>query len=383
MKKILCLLICIYLLPINVLASPLDLAPNAKSAILIETSSDKIIYEKGIHERLAPASMSKIMSMLLIVEAIEDKRLSWNEKIKVSANASGMGGSQIFLETNEEMTVTDLFKGIAVASANDATVALAERIGGSEEVFVNMMNKRAKQLNLKNTNFMNSTGLDETNHYSSAYDIAIIAKELIKHEEVLKYTSIYEDYLRADTDSKFWLVNTNKLVRFYKGVDGLKTGYTTAAGYCLTVTALKNDMRLIAVVLGEKDSSVRNEEVTKMLDYGYNQYTVEQLISKETNLGRIKIEKANKKYVDIVPKEDINILYKKGEAKKNITYDIKIFKVKAPLKTGAKVGEIYIKDNKTIIRTIDITINNDVRKANIFDLYGRNLKDVLTGDINF
>jgi serine-type D-Ala-D-Ala carboxypeptidase (penicillin-binding protein 5/6) len=383
MKKILCLLICIYLLPINVLASPLDLAPNAKSAILIETSSDKIIYEKGIHERLAPASMSKIMSMLLIVEAIEDKRLSWNEKIKVSANASGMGGSQIFLETNEEMTVTDLFKGIAVASANDATVALAERIGGSEEVFVNMMNKRAKQLNLKNTNFMNSTGLDETNHYSSAYDIAIIAKELIKHEEVLKYTSIYEDYLRADTDSKFWLVNTNKLVRFYKGVDGLKTGYTTAAGYCLTVTALKDDMRLIAVVLGEKDSSVRNEEVTKMLDYGYNQYTVEQLISKETNLGRIKIEKANKKYVDIVPKEDINILYKKGEAKKNITYDIKIFKVKAPLKTGAKVGEIYIKDNKTIIRTIDITINNDVRKANIFDLYGRNLKDVLTGDINF
>jgi serine-type D-Ala-D-Ala carboxypeptidase (penicillin-binding protein 5/6) len=383
MKKILVFIIVFLLFPITSFAN-IDVAPNAKSALLIEINSNKILYEKNINERLSVASMTKIMSMLLIMEEIKNKKLSWNEKITASANASGMGGSQIFLETNEQMTVEELFKGIAVASANDATVALAERIGGTESNFVNMMNNKAQQLNLKNTHFMNSTGLDEDNHYSSSYDISIIARELIvKYPEILKYSSIYEDYLRVDTESKFWLVNTNKLLRFYQGVDGLKTGYTPEAMYCLTATALKNDMRLIAIVLGEKESKVRNEEIVKMLDYGYNQYANKQLIAKNTILGKIKIEKANKKYIEISPKENVNFIYKKGDNTDNITYNIKTIKVKAPLKKGDKVGEVIVKDNNKIINKVDIITKEDVKKANIFDLYNRNLREIFTGDINF
>ena len=184
------------------------------------------------------------------------------------------------------MSVRDLFKGVAIASGNDAIVALAEKIAGTEDLFVSMMNKRAKELGLKNTNFKNSHGLDEANHYSTAYDMAMMAKELVKHEKVLEFTSIYEDYLRADTDEKVWLVNTNKLVRFYDGVDGLKTGSTNNAGYCLTATAKRNNMRVIAVVMGEPDSKTRNSEVTEMLDYAFAQYEIEQLLSKNSIIGQ-------------------------------------------------------------------------------------------------
>ena len=212
MKKIIILLFSLSFLIFNVRAETLELAPNAKSAVLMEASTGEIIYQKDMHLKHAPASMTKVMSMILIIEAIETGSLKWNEKVKVSINAASMGGSQIFLEANEIMTVEDLFKGIAIASANDATVALAERIGGTEEHFVKLMNEKALALGLKNTNFKNTSGLDEANHYSSAYDMALMAKELVKHEAVLKYTVIYEDYLRQDTESKFWLVNTNNVV---------------------------------------------------------------------------------------------------------------------------------------------------------------------------
>ncbi len=212
MKNFLLLIMMfIFFIPITN-AEKLDLAPTAKSAILIESSTGEILYQKNIHVRYAPASMTKIMSMLLIIEAIENNNLKWDEKITVSPNAAGMGGSQIFLEANEVMTVEDLFKGIAIGSANDATVALAERIGGSEEHFVKMMNDKAIELGLKNTHFKNASGLDAANHYSTAYDMAIIAREVVKYKDVLKYTSIYEDYLRQDKDENFWLVNTNKVV---------------------------------------------------------------------------------------------------------------------------------------------------------------------------
>lgn len=382
MKKIIFWLLIVSFLLFKVKAETLELAPNAKSAILMEASTGEIIYEKDIHLKHAPASMTKVMSMILIIEAIENKSLKWNEKIKVSSKAASMGGSQIFLEANEIMTVEDLFKGIAIASANDATVALAERIGGTEEHFVNMMNEKVVALGLKNTNFKNASGLDEANHYSSAYDMAIMARELVKHENVLKYTVIYEDYLRQETEDKFWLVNTNKLVRFYEGVDGLKTGYTDEAGYCLTATAKRNKMRLIAVVFGEPESSIRNGEISKMLDFGYNVYNLEQVLTSDTKLGKIKVIKGKQKYVEIVPIEDIFVLHKKQTTKKKISYDVKITNYKAPLIKGDKVGEIEVKENGKIVREIDVTVNQNIKKANILQLYIRYLTDIIKGDID-
>lgn len=383
MKKFLLVLIAVVLLlPMKFInAEELNLATNAKSAILIEASTGEIIFEKNSHERLVPASMTKMMSMLLIIESIEKGIISWDEVVTVSENASSMGGSQILLETNEKMSVSDLFKGIAVASGNDAVVAMAEKIAGTEDAFVNMMNNRAKELGLKDTNFKNPHGLDTANHYSSAYDMAMIAKELVKHEEVFKYTSIYEDYLRQNTDKEIWLVNTNKLVRFYDGVDGLKTGYTAGAGYCLTATAKKNGMRIIAVAMGEPDSKTRNAEITSMLDYAFAQYEIETVLSTDSVLGKRKVEKGKDEYVTIVPTKNINLLYKKTDDRKNVTYDVKIDSLKAPIKKGDIVGKVEIKDGNNILNTIDVTVNDDVKKANVFELYLRNLKNIFNGNI--
>ena len=261
MKKIIIILLMGILLGIVNVSAEESVIINAKSAILIEASSGKVLYEKNIHERFAPASMTKMMSLVLIMENIENRNLRMDEAINRKLDI-----------VCEEMTVEDLLKGITIGSANDATVSLAERIAGTESAFVDMMNKKAKELGLKNTLFKNSTGLDEEGHYSSAYDMSIIAKELVKHEKILEFSSIYETYLRVNTDNKFWLVNTNKLVRFYEGVDGLKTGYTEDSGYCLTATINKDNMRLIAVVMGEPTSNIRNSEVSSLLDYGYNLY---------------------------------------------------------------------------------------------------------------
>lgn len=212
MRKIWIFIFLILFIPIRVYGEELNLAENAKSAILIEASTGEVMYQKNANERLAPASMTKIMSLILIMENIENGNLKWNDIVVVSKNASSMGGSQIFLETNEMMTVEDLVKGICIASGNDATVALAEKIAGTEKAFVKLMNDKAKSLGLRNTNFMNSTGLDAEGHYSSAYDMSIMAHELVRHEKILEFSSIYEDYLRKNTAKKFWLVNTNKVV---------------------------------------------------------------------------------------------------------------------------------------------------------------------------
>lgn len=246
-KNILFIFLCLFINLDMVSATDIKLAEGAKSAILIEASTGQILFEKNADEKLVPASMTKMMSMLLILEAIENGSLKWNQEITVSENASKMGGSQILLETGEKMKVRDLFKGVAIASGNDAVVALSEAVSGTLDAFVSKMNERAKELGLKNTNFKNPHGLDTANHYSSARDMSLIAKELVKHEKIFEFTSVYEDYLREGTDKKIWLVNTNKLVRFYDGVDGLKTGFTEGAGYCLTATAKKDGMRVIAV----------------------------------------------------------------------------------------------------------------------------------------
>ncbi len=361
----------------------LKLAEQGKSAILIEASSGKILYEKNAHERMAPASMTKMMSMLLVMEKIDRGELKWSDIVTVSENASGMGGSQILLETGEQMSVEDLFKGVAVASGNDAVVALAEHIAGTEENFVKMMNDKVKELGLKDTSFKNPHGLDTANHYSSAHDMAMIALELSKHPDVFKYTSIYEDYLRKDTDRKIWLVNTNKLVRFYDGVDGMKTGYTEGAGYCLTATAKKNGMRLIAVAMGEPDSKTRNSEVTNMLNYGFSTYYTENVITTKTNIGKIEVDKGKQKYATVIPMENASIINEKSAEKKKATYEVQLDKVTAPVKKGDKVGTLTLKENGKETMTIGLTIKEDISKANFLELYLRYLKDMLAGEINF
>ncbi len=382
MKKVFCLIIAFFFV-FRVNAEELNLASNAKSAVLMEASTGEIIYEKNSHEKLHPASMTKMMSMLLILENIEKGVINWDDIVTVSSNASSMGGSQILLETNEQMSVSDLFKGIAVASGNDAVVAMAEKIAGTEEEFVNMMNKRGAELGLTDTNFKNCHGLDDANHYSSASDMAKIALELVKHEKLFEYTSIYEDYLRADTDRKFWLVNTNKLVRFYSGADGLKTGYTSEAGYCLTATAKRNGMRIIAVVMGEPDSKTRTSDVSSMLDYAFAQYETETFLSTESILDTISVNKGKKEFVNIVPKENVTILNKKTDNKKNANYKLEMYDMKLPLKKGDTVGKlsVYVDDN--LYRDIDVTVSDNIEKADILTLYGRYLKKIFTGDIVF
>ena len=358
-----------------------NLAENAKSAIMIEASTGKIIYEKNSHDKLPMASMTKMMTLLLITENIETGNLKWDESVTASEHAASMGGSQIFLQPGEEMSVEDLVKGICIGSGNDASVAMAERIGGTEEEFVKMMNKRAKELGLKSTNFVNACGLDADNHYSSAYDMAMIAKELVKHKKILDYTGTYEDYLRKDTNNSFWLVNTNKLVRYYSGVDGLKTGFTETAGYCITTTAKKNNMRLITVVMGEPSSSIRNKETTTMLDYGFNTYKIDNLLTKDKVISKTKVNLGTKEKVSVVPKEDINILNSKSGTKRNVTYRLKLDIVNAPIKVGDSIGKINIIENNKVIMTIPATVKENINKANIFIIYLRNILDIAKGNL--
>ena len=358
-----------------------EMLNDGKSAILIEASTGKVLYQKNVHERFAPASMTKIMSMILIMEQIENGKLKWSDELVTSEYASSMGGSQIFLQPNEKMMVKDLFKAVAIGSANDATVVFAERIAGTENKFVKMMNDKAKKLGLKDTNFKNSVGLDEANHYSSAYDMAMMARELVKHEQIFNYTTIYEDYLRQNTDNKFWLVNTNKLIKTYEGADGLKTGYTKEAGYCLTATAKKNNLRLIGVIMGAKESKSRNSNMQTLLDYGFNSYDMQTEVKKGSIVLTKKVPKAKKEQTQIITKDDLSILTQKGDVKKGLKREVKIDKLKLPIKKGEKVGTLILKENDKIVSKSTLTVKEEVRKANILTLYTRILKNVLFGNI--
>ena len=269
-----------------------------------------------------------------------------------------------------------------LVTARDATVAMAEFIAGTEVDFVKMMNEKVKELGLKNTHFKNSTGLDEEDHYSSAYDMAIIAKELLKHEKILEFSSVYEDYLREDTDNKFWLVNTNKLVRFYEGADGLKTGHTDAAKYCLAATAKRNDFRLIAIVLGEENSTTRNSETMALLDYGFNNYQLNVVKKKTDVIKTIALAKANKKSIDIVPLNDVAILSKKGTNNmKEYTYEVKIDNMKLPLNKGDEVGKLIVKNGTEIIKEAPLTITENVKSLSFLELFKNTILDTLTGNI--
>lgn len=362
--------------------SKINLIQNAKSGILFDYNSGSVIYEKDVNKELAIASLTKMTAQIIILEQIEKGKISWKDIVTVSENAASFGGSQIYLEPNEKMSVEDLFKGISVASANDATVAMAEYIAGSEEEFVKLMNKEVKALGLKHTHFSNCTGLDTDNHYSTAKDLSIIVKELLSHEQILNFSSIYEDYLRKDTKNKFWLVNTNKLVRQYPGADGLKTGHTDNAGYCLAATAKKNNMRLVAIVLGEENSKVRNNETMALLDYGFDLYEVKLIEKKGKKIDTLTLDKANKEKVDIILKNDIILFKKKTDKDIKYTTELVLDDVSLPIKKGIPVGKVIVKDNNNQKLTeVEVTCKEDIHKINIFGLYIRNIKEMLTSTI--
>ena len=377
MKKI--MLFILLLFPIFVKAE--DLTPNAESGILIEYSTGKILYSKKIDEKLAPASMTKIMTLLLIMEAVEEGKINLDDNISISTNASSMGGSQVFLDPNTEMKAEELIKSIAIASANDSAVAMAEAISGTTANFVSRMNSRAKELGCKNTNFKNVHGLDEEGHYSTTYDMSLIARELLKHEQILKYTSTYEAYLNKPNGTSTWMVNTNKLIKYYTGLDGLKTGFTKTAGYCLTSTAKRNDMRLISVVMKEPSSQVRNSETISLLNYGFSNYKIKTILKKDQKLGTIEVQNGKKELADITILEDATNLELIND-NKEYSFNIVTDKVKAPLKKGDKVGTLELTEQGAIIKRLNITVKENIPKANIWDLYKRNFKSIIIGSIH-
>lgn len=374
MKKIYLILLIFSLFILNVNAKE-DYAPTAKSAILVDNATGKVLFEKNADERLAPASMTKLGSMLLIMEAIDSGKISLDDEVTISEEAASMGGSQVFLEAGEVYKVHDLLKGVAIASGNDAVVALAEKIAGSQSEFVDAINKRFKEIGATNTNFVNAHGLDTENHYSTARDMSIIARELLKHERILEYTSIYEEYLEKNDGTKTWLVNTNKLVRFYNGVDGLKTGFTENAGYCLTATAKKDNFRLISVVMGEDSTENRSSDTVKMLNYGFNTFKVNIIKTNDEILGKVRVEGGKENYADIVLLNDATELLKNTDDISKYEFILKVDTIKAPVKKGDIVGSAEIIDNEgNIVDEVDVTVNKDILKANLFDYILRNFK---------
>ena len=364
--------------PVLSQAEELSLAPNAVSAILIDQDTGTVIFEKNSHKRLPPASITKVMTMLIIMEAIDSGKITYNDKVRISENAASMGGSQIFLEVGEEMTVNDLLKGVAVASGNDASVALAEYIAGTEEEFVKLMNKKAEMLGLQNTHFMNTNGLPVDNHYTSAYDIAIMSRELLKYEEITKFTSIYQDYLRQDSSNPFWLVNTNRLVRFYEGVDGLKTGYTHEAKYCLSATAKKDNFRVIAVVLGEPSSKVRNKEVTQLLDYAFSQYKNEVLFKKNEIVTEVEVSKGKESSISLVTDNQVGLLLKKGDKLEDYEQILKVKeRPQAPIQKGEQLGIIQVVKQGNVVQEIPLYASVNIEKANILEMLDKVVKGQL------
>lgn len=380
MKKIY-IVICFVLLIIPK-CSPLalELLNGAKSGVLLEASTGEILYEKNKDEKVSIASLTKMVAQIIILEKIEEGTLKWDDIVTTSSNAAGMGGTQIWLVAGEKMSVEDLFKSMTMASANDATVALAEKVAGTEEAFVKLMNDKVKSLGLVNTTFVNCTGFDEEGHLSTAYDLGQIARELLKHDEILRFSSVYEDYIRKDTPNKYWLVNTNKLVRFYSGADGLKTGFTDSAGYTMAVTAERDNMRLIAIVLGEASGKARNQEATDLLDYGFNTYKVDLLNKKNEVVKELEIEKGNKSRVNAILKHDVSILRKKSDAGINYDTSVKINDIRLPLKKGDVVGKLEVLDNGNVIKSEDLIIDEDVSKINYFKHLYNSLKNIISGN---
>lgn len=343
-----------------------NLKLESASAILIEQTTGQVLYEHNPHEALRPASVTKVMSILLIMEALDSGKISLTDSIPCTENAASMGGSQIWLDPRESLTVEEMLKAICVASANDCVVAMAEYLGGSEEGFVQMMNDKAQNLGMKDTTFKNCHGLDEDGHVTSSYDIALMSKELLNnHPDITKYTTIWTDSLR---DGKSELTNTNKLIRSYKGTTGLKTGSTGLALYNLSASATRDDLSLIAVIMKAPSTKVRFAEAQKLLDYGFSTFSFKQFGKKDETVKTLTVTKGARSSVEAILSQNSGTLLEKGKDKKveqNLTLEDN---VSAPITSGQKLGEVsFVLDGQTL-STIDIVAKNDVERLNLFTM---------------
>ena len=356
--------------------TPLSL--ESKSALLMDAATGTILFEKNSHDAMPPASVTKIMTMLLIYEAEENGQFKWQDQVRVSSHAASMGGSQVFLEEGEMQTAADMTKCIAIASANDAAVAMAEFVAGSEEAFVERMNQKATELGMKETHFKNACGLDVDGHVTSAYDIALMSRELMnRFPEIREYTTTWQDTIVHNTrkgQSTFGLTNTNKLVKWYEGATGLKTGSTGKALYCLSGTAERDGLHLIAVVMAAPDFKVRFQETMKLLDYGFANYSAEKGLPEGEKMGQIPVKKGMQDEVDLVVGEEISFLLQKDGAKEWETKVETLPFLDAPVKAGEKVGEvIYLIDGQEVGRAALLTAE-EVKKADIGTMLERLLK---------
>lgn len=335
---------------------------ESPAAILIEESSGDIIYAKNENEKLYPASMTKMMGMLLILEDIEKNKHTFDEIVTTSSIAASMGGSQIFLEVGEQMSVDDMFKAVCINSANDAITALAEHFGGSLDSFIERMNSKAKVIGMKNTSFMNVTGFYDPNHYTTAYDMSLLAKTLLNNykDTILKYTSMFEAYIREDSNSPFWLVTTNKLIKYYDGMDGLKTGYIKESKYCLTATAQRDGVRFISVVMKSESVEKRSKDTTTLLNYGFANYKNIDFFKQGEQITTHTFKNSKTKNSPIISNKPIQVITTKDKNINDFKMTYKCIKNKAPIKAGEKVGELIIEDDIGNSYTFDLISLNKV-----------------------
>ncbi len=363
-----------------VFANPQDVKLDiaSKSAILIDASTGKMLYEKNCHEKLPPASVTKIMTMLLICEAMEDGKIKADDDVQISEVASSMGGSQIFLEVGEVQKVDTLLKAIAVASANDACVAMAEYIGGSVEEFVVLMNEKAKSLGMNDTNFVNTNGLPVDNHYTSAYDISLMSKELLSHEQISKYLTTWMDQVVVGKkQASIGISNTNKLIKHYSGATGVKTGFTQQAKYCLSASAKRGNTHLIAVTLGGETSPLRFKDATSLLNYGFANYESVEIYDKNQKVTTVKLPKGEVENVDLVAKEKVSLLVKKG-SNKDFDKKIEISKdLKLPIDKNTELGVVKIYKDKELVGETKIINTRQINKASYFEMLKRTIQGVI------
>ena len=351
---------------------------SCEAAYLIEESTGKVIYAQNETKKLFPASMTKMMGLLIVCEALQEKQIKKDDIVIISKEAASMGGSQVFLQPLEQISVDDLIKCVCIASANDAMYALSELIATTNQNFISMMNEKVKSLNLTNTNFVNVTGFDDPNHYTCAKDMANIALELLKYKDIiLPYTSMYDSYIRQNSSNPFWLVNTNKMVKFYEGLDGLKTGYTSKAGFCLTSTAKRNDVRLISVIMKADSSANRNAMTKTLLDYGFSKVKAKKLYNKDSIISTIKLDKAKNEQIELYTLDDVNLIYEDKLNEENITKEIRLNDdFVAPTSKGSIVGYLIIKYDNQEYR-YPLIVKEDIEPLSVKELIGKYLKDIL------
>lgn len=347
--------------------------PQAKSVILLEPNSGKVIYEKNSDEQFAPASVTKIMTMLLAMEALDDGRITLQDKIVCSEKVKSMGGSSMILDTGEVRTVEEILKGIAIASGNDAAVAMAEFLEGSEEAFAVKMNERAKELGMINTHFENATGLSAPGHLSTARDISIMSRELLKHPIILKYSSIYMETISEGRKTPIELVNHNKLVRFYKGCDGLKTGFTQEAMYCISATSTRDNVRMLAVIMGAPTYKQRNADASKLMDFGFSKYQSKTIVAKDVDVQQIPLNKKGDSFFIAKAKDDLKVTIEKG-TEEELTKKVNINPELKKINAGDVVGYCEVYNGDELLGKVELYSDREVKQSQFF----KNVKDIFS-----